>query len=612
MRPKVKTYMGTRANKGPKLIITEVHKKGMTKQDVRKMVKNIIQKIGDNNKGRYSVSLPMGDKWRSGKLFKESNNISLFDPDDFYDKSDKNYIPDPGKYNVFTLYFLQDKKNKGGESPHNDCFYECPTRYIPAEFIPFNPKQLKKKLGLKRDDEISVSDVPLIEKLLGEKYRINILGDHIYQSTINSKMSIDIVLENGHFSIPPSRIRIQKGCPLYPKEPLVFTFNDIKGVVNCFDGQSSYYEKKDKFLEMRKKPRTAPYILIEKHKDLSLKETYKKYVKEAKEIEKKTNGMVNPFVAGDWRKTALKFFYDLTNVFVVEPIKQIETQWIEEGRMGPLVWCQKGYEGKGYEFDFVSMYPSILADKNMMFPIKEGRSKYIEELPKELDYGYYICKIKKSDDPTINRQFRFNCFNCYTHIDIKLARYLGLRIILIQEKDKPNAYIYKSSSLVSGKDLFGKYVNTLFRIKQEGIECAKTLLNILWGALFQKDKFKIIKKLGETIELYPGREVLGMGNITDDRFQIELGYKERVFESDFARLVPFLLAKARYNISTVSTPIRHKIVRLHTDGFLAKKDISSKIQCKMGDNLGDMKLKKYFPNAIVVSNIEIKGKSVKM
>ena len=70
------------------------------------------------------------------------------------------------------------------------------------------------------------------------------------------------------------------------------------------------------------------------------------------------------------------------------------------------------------------MYPSIMSS-NGKFPIKKGEFKILETIDNlsYFSFGIYRCEVSKSEDESINKLFRFNHQNYYTH-NQKLVRKL--------------------------------------------------------------------------------------------------------------------------------------------------------------------------------------------
>ena len=62
-----------------------------------------------------------------------------------------------------------------------------------------------------------------------------------------------------------------------------------------------------------------------------------------------------------------------------------------------------------------------------------------------------------------------------------------------------------------------------------------------------------------------------MPNETSDNYKIQTISYDNMFKTNFARLGPFILSKGRQIISRIIEKHLNDIVRVHTDGFIAKK-----------------------------------------
>jgi hypothetical protein len=275
---------------------------------------------------------------------------------------------------------------------------------------------------------------------------------------------------------------------------------------------------------------------------------------------------------------------------------------------GAIIWATKGYEGKAHDYDFISRYPPLMASVNMLFPYKEGEFKRLKEFPERLEYGIYRCMI----DNTQPKLFRSNFNHHYTHLDINRARELKFRIKLLIDNE-PNALVYTRDKLLTGSQLFGRYVNLLFGLKQKykGNELVKLILNVLWGALSERNlltqEIHEYKEGDKVFELHENSTHHSMKTIDSDKniYAIEYFHNDKMFKSDFARIKPFLIAKARTIISQVMEPHLDKIVRVHTDGFLA----TEKLDVKTGEKLGDLKYKKSYEYVKVINVNNVVDKS---
>ena len=62
----------------------------------------------------------------------------------------------------------------------------------------------------------------------------------------------------------------------------------------------------------------------------------------------------------------------------------------------------------------------------------------------------------------------------------------------INDLDDWNFSSYPRSHCLTGKDVFVKYIETIYKYKSERVESAKFLLNILSGAISESNKTKLL------------------------------------------------------------------------------------------------------------------------
>src|SRR5690606_24452009 len=101
-------------------------------------------------------------------------------------------------------------------------------------------------------------------------------------------------------------------------------------------------------------------------------------INNANKLKELTDGKINLYKTGTFKNAALKLFHDFNELIQPEPILQAEGIWIKEAMKGPLVWATK-YKGDCYEYDVVSMYPSIMRDQKFSVPIKAGIFKKLTQ-----------------------------------------------------------------------------------------------------------------------------------------------------------------------------------------------------------------------------------------
>ena len=69
-------------------------------------------------------------------------------------------------------------------------------------------------------------------------------------------------------------------------------------------------------------------------------------------------------------------------------------------------------------------------------------------------------------------------------------------------------------------------------------------------------------------------------------FNAVVAKKEKRYETNWARMEPFIVASGRLNISNMILPNIENVVRCHTDGIILKKPIAN---VKLGSDIGDLK-----------------------
>jgi hypothetical protein len=466
-----------------------------------------------------------------------------------------------------------------------------------------HPWTFKKYNGLQRDDKVPISMIPDIESKL-KCHKINISGDYSYISTKKAQFTINLKLCREHYKIAGEGKKKIYGISAKEKIPYFFKRDNDKDIIYDPEMKKEREISHEEYLSCYNKY-DSKYMLIptnkksNKHK-LTLKELYEQFVQDA-EILKKEAWQLNLYKTGTDKNTALTLFYDMVRDIIPDSIKQHEGEWLLACNTGAIIFA-KPYEGPAYKYDVCSMYPSLMRS-NMCFPYKEGEFKQIKELDKVLTYGIYRCEIKS--DTVL---FRTNFNNYYTHIDIYRARELKLPITLIHD-DQPNALIYSRDKLCTGNQLFGKYVDLLFPLKQKKIcDRVKAILNILWGALCERNlkskKVQEMHKDDKEEELKENQKLVYFKPLDDTRFIVNYQNNDHIFKTDFARIKPFLLAKGRTKISKLVEPCVDNVMYIHTDGFLVTEE-QKKLQT--GTNLGDVKYEGFCKTAQVVNAIKVIG-----
>jgi hypothetical protein len=93
----------------------------------------------------------------------------------------------------------------------------------------------------------------------------------------------------------------------------------------------------------------------------------------------------------------------------------------------------------------------------------------------------------------------------------------------------------------------------------------------------------------------------------DDTTKMEYFQNESAYETDFARIAPFILARGRHLIGKLMKPYVDDIVRTHTDGIISK----NKLDIKTGNKLGELEYDGFCEYVQIENNISVKGEFIK-
>ena len=396
-------------------------KQKMSKEAIRNLGTKLSKNFKDNGiDGSITVAIKSDIAWHSsGSIDNFGDSVKLYDATE-YDRADQE------AYDEVAFYFIESRlkadTSGGADDKNNDCLYHC-LKSVLFDRIPWpEPKDLKLFLKINVQAKIDISDISKIEKAL-KTFQINVSGDHTYISTVPSMKVINLKLLNGHYTLVKNKQnnKLNKNHVSYSKrKPMIYDKRRFIG----FDGDKEVYitkQMRDDIYDWK-----TDYILVScADYSISLKENYNNFMKDAHELNTLTNGIIDLFKTGNDKTTALNLFDRYTkSIPNAEHISQIEADWISEASIGAITFARE-YTGPGYYYDIKSMYPSIMKSAQV-FPVKGGEFKIIDEVEffKNINYftyGIYRCEVLKSRDESINRMFRFNYNNKYTHIDLFTA-----------------------------------------------------------------------------------------------------------------------------------------------------------------------------------------------
>ena len=575
-----------------------------SKKSLDKLGNDLSHKLFDEGfTGFLGNTLEFDEYWRSGRNTNIGDDIQLYEQGE-YDNDELDRIGKQTKFKDARFYiYLNDSVGKS--SKYNDCLYNC-LSIILKENNPYkSPQKLKRVLNIPRFDGVDIKYIPEIEKKL--KIPINVSGDFIYKSALTGLKEINLKLINGHYSVDHSFNKIAFNVSYSPRQIIIFQ-KDMTLKIIGYDGVQEFNISNEYFDDINNFK--TDYILIPKqNKKLSLKEEYEKFVNLADKLKDITKGQIDLYKTGTVKRTALYLFEQLSKeIHLPEHINQIEKEWLENATIGALINFTE-YEGEAYKYDIKSQYPSILKSV-FMIPLKAGEFKKFskDEFDKleYFTYGIYRVKIDKSEDENINRLFRFNNLNYYTHINITDAKKFGLKINLIED-EQANALMYSRDKCLRADQIFKRFVDSLFEFKEnkelekDVRDYIKLIINRLWGALCETnekrniinkdslDEFDIPKNY-KVVQIKPSRN--------KNQIILDIANNDYFYKNNYARLKPFLIAKGRSVISNLMFPHKEFIKRCHTDGFISSK----KLDIKTGNKLGDLVYEGYCENVIIKTN----------
>ena len=562
-------------------------KKNKKVQYSRKKIEEIANGLSDylheqGVSGIMSNSLRFPSGWRSGYFSEIGQEVILADMKKYME-----FYEEPKEYKEFQLYLILKPKPEGGNDKfNNDCLYHCLHSYLYNRLPWKKPEELKKYLKLKRNDKIPVSCIPIIENKL-KTYQINVRGDAIRSSTVKSNKVINLILSNQHYTMD----RTVDNCKIknisYTRKTILMVDRKTR---ESYDG----VEKKIKTFSINDK---SKYLLVFRENDkIPIEEEYNNYMEAAVLLYEESNGIIDLRKTGNIKDTSLNLFDRFTK-FLLNPqkLEQDESLWISECNSGALMYAEKGYNGQAYKYDIKSMYPSLLSS-SLKFPIERGEfnlisSEYFNAM-EFFQLGIYRVKIEKSEDENINKLFRFNKYNKYTHTSLEHAKSLNLKMTLIQD-ETANFLSYSADKRIGCNEVFGEFVNFMFDLKEKEsklkerkkeVKKAKLILNILWGSLCEIDKSYLVYKnkilnIDDDCDIYS----IKPNEKNENHLEIITTKQSKFYKTGFARLSPFLISQSRYMMSKILYPHRENVKWCHTDGFISDKLLDVKTGDKMGD-----------------------------
>jgi hypothetical protein len=598
----VVSYLPIKYKGNPALRVHFNKGKGFTREKIESIASKLNDRLHDKGiNGMMQISMQYDTGYRTGHFTNFGENVDLFDPDSYYGIEETFNAYNQSKFKKFSITLIQVPLAEGGDSKNNDCLYEC-LNVVLREHNPWrSPEKLKSFLGVQREAKVPISCLKSIEDKI--QMGISVIGDYTYCPTISGNKCIYLKLIKEHYSIDNSLIQKVNNVSYKERKPIVYNRTTNEG----YDGEKKWILTKEEMDNIRGFKTDYFLVNIPSGVNITLEDKYKQFVYEADELKKASKNMLNLYKTNNDITTALNLFDRLTKMIAnPEDIRMDEALWINQAAIGSIIHFTE-YSGEAFEYDVKSMYPSIMSSVQL-FPLKRGDFLTItnDEFSKKTfyNYGIYRCIVKPSDDPSINNLFRFNKNNKYTHISLTQAKTLNLQVEMIEDA-QPNFLYYSRDKCITGGELFGDYVKFMMPLKENKVPRAKAILNILWGALCEKNTTKRIVSMDDDYDIDDLKHLLVVApyNKDDSKMLVENAYIEKYYKTNFARIAPFILAKGRLLISTIMKPVREHIKKVHTDGFMS--DI--KLDIPTGDKLGNLVYKGRCPHIDITSNARPKG-----
>jgi hypothetical protein len=518
--------------------------------------------------GLIEISIKYPQRWYSGDCSRLFESLNVFNMND-YEEFDK----DPEEYLEFRLYFVPIVfKPEGGKDKHNDCLITCIKKIIQSHKDDIDAEELKKILGIKRDDKIKINHLPKVEQYIKQQtdmdYAIFVSGDYQYTSKSKSLKQIHLILSNEHYTL--DKLKYYKRKHTATEEKKILMHELIDGEYKCFDGENQYFISKEDYNHLYSNPLSSEYILVEKNfifdvkkRQLDIEDSFHEYLEMADKIKEQSNGYINFYKCGSVKHMALNLFFDKVKSVFPDEISNIEAEYIHDASYSALTYWER-YSGTVHCYDKNSQYPFLMSRNYNKFPIKEGEFRFIKSIDDKPLYGIYRCIITKPEDKPY-KFFKFNQRNHYTHLDIEVARKYGLNIELIID-DKANFLYYSDDKLMNGAFLFKHYMNDLYELKLQKVKGAKDIMNILWGALCESNIYKRNINFNEEVSIKDFKVLSFNGD--EDRLNLKLlPKKTKQFKLNWARMKPFLLAYGRSFLYHAYQKYEDITIRINTDGI---------------------------------------------
>jgi len=598
----------------------------INKNIAQKYIKTITDELYKNGmRGYIQILGYFGmQHWYSGLRVSLGDEAEFWEEYDTYDGIDNEILAKGAKsddINSFSL--IIEEFRPAGAANKNDCLFEAITEIL-GDLKAYKFKKeirsncaLKKFFNLERSDSIpfmtkdGVNNMEKLDMALPDNIGLNIAGEHKYQSKKQDAVhQITLRWANGHITPMNNIGRVtRKDIIFYKNRPMIvyksgqYLFTES---IDTYDGKFLKTYTRDEFDILRnnyKINKVSSMSLKICNKSLGLTEkdehineliaTYDLMQKAAADVSKHSNGKLNISDFSSFKYAAISIFNSTTKAIAMpDNIDDSEAEFINGSLRGGLRYCQRAYSGYGKDFDINKMYSHIMRLSKFKFPLKRGHIKYMNEdefnmqvMRKYFNFGIFRVNIIKSNDINIDKLFQFSKINMYSHHDLTGAFELGLKIEFI---DIPNNRIfYDGDMCVTGKRIFGDYINKINELVKSGCTGSKLLLNTLWGGLCQRNIYE--QRAYKCDILDDDKRIVNYkADQNDGSVVFEIAQENLQFKTPFARLGVFLTSYARLIIMRTLKNVSNSVVLINTDGFILNENIP--LDIKISPEMGDYKI----------------------
>ena len=213
-------------------------------------------------------------------------------------------------------------------------------------------EELKKELGLKRDDPIPINQMNKVEKYMNQKigckndlnaYSIFVSGDHEYISPKTTNKRVHIVLSNGHYTLDSSKFKTIH-CKSHEEKPIVVIEFD-KSEIKMFDGEKVSVISSEEMEGLNDvfNRQYTPVLRNRLSKPLQgkcIEDAYFLFKEMADDMKQHLGGRYNFYKCGSVKEMALNAFFENTKAVQPEKIPMIEANWINDASCGALMYWE--------------------------------------------------------------------------------------------------------------------------------------------------------------------------------------------------------------------------------------------------------------------------------